>query len=100
MPLISMRNYVAISVRGPSRVVAEIMERQVAVTALGACDLTRLQELLHELGDVERMVSRVGLGTASPRDLAKLRHGLGPLPAIRASRPRRPRSAAALPGCR
>jgi DNA mismatch repair protein MutS len=73
--------------RGPSRKTAEIMQRQEAVGALGKADPTRLRELLGEVGDVERIVSRVGLGSASPRDLAKLRDGLHQLPQIRAQCP-------------
>ena len=73
--------------RGPSRVVEEIMQRQAAVTALGEADLPRLRELIGEVGDVERIVSRIGLGSASPRDLAKLRDALGQLPRIRAHCP-------------
>ena len=70
--------------RGPSRDVEEVTARQQAVTALGATNLDALRGYLAQMGDVERIVSRIGLGSATPRDLAKLRDGLGLLPEIRA----------------
>ena len=41
-----------------------------------------LREELRGVGDVERILSRVALGTARPRDLATLRHALGTLPRL------------------
>jgi DNA mismatch repair protein MutS len=69
--------------RGPSRMVGEIMERQSAVTTLGAGNLGLLRDRIGEVGDLERIVSRVGLASASPRDLANLRDGLSQLGQIR-----------------
>ena len=43
-----------------------------------------LQVLLAEIGDLERILARVALGTARPRDLAVLRDSLTVLPALRA----------------
>lgn len=53
---------------------AEIRRRQQAITDLRS-QPTRLQnirELLRDMGDVERIMARVGVGRASPRDLAGL----------------------------
>ena len=42
-----------------------------------------LRELLRDLGDLERILARIALASARPRDLVQLRAGLGCLPAIR-----------------
>ncbi len=42
-----------------------------------------LHSTLKQVGDVERILSRVALGSARPRDLARLRDALSALPAIR-----------------
>src|SRR6202008_2745189 len=44
-----------------------------------------LREHLHGIGDVERILSRVALRSARPRDLTQLRTSLGMLPALRAT---------------
>ena len=41
-----------------------------------------LTEVLAGIGDLERILARLGLRSARPRDLAKLRDGLGQLPAL------------------
>lgn len=41
-----------------------------------------LQQVLRDIGDVERMLARVALKSARPRDLAGLRDALGELPAL------------------
>jgi DNA mismatch repair protein MutS len=41
-----------------------------------------LREQLSGLGDIERVLTRIALRTARPRDLATLREGLGRLPAL------------------
>lgn len=43
---------------------------------------TSLRERLGGLGDIERIVSRIALGTARPRDLTALREALGRAPSI------------------
>ncbi len=43
-----------------------------------------LQELLRSTGDLERILARVALGSARPRDLAQMRHGLAMLPPLQA----------------
>jgi DNA mismatch repair protein MutS len=70
----------------PLRDHGAIRARLRAVAALG--DATRhrdVRDALEPVGDVERILTRVGLGSASPRDLARLRDALAALPAIRAA---------------
>jgi DNA mismatch repair protein MutS len=43
-----------------------------------------LRAALRDIGDIERMLSRIALGSARPRDLTGLRLALGALPALRA----------------
>jgi DNA mismatch repair protein MutS len=44
----------------------------------------RLRESFRALGDLERILSRIALRSARPRDLSTLRDGLGLLPSVRA----------------
>lgn len=71
----------------PLQTMAAIKSRQLAVAALRQCEqkeqLKVLTTQLESLGDIERIVARVTLGTARPHDLVKLRHALGCLPVIR-----------------
>jgi len=48
-------------------------------------DPDALRDVLRGVGDIERMLARVALRTARPRDLAGLREALGRLPALRAA---------------
>ena len=69
----------------PIRSHDEIRARQQAVAAL--LDNYRhevLQPLLKQIGDIERILARVALRSARPRDLAKLRDALLTLPALQA----------------
>ena len=67
----------------PSRQHKELRLRLQAVeTLLHAMSLLELRDLLSRLGDLERIVTRVALGTARPRDLAGLRQSLQLLPLI------------------
>ncbi len=45
-------------------------------------DRARLRDLLKGMHDLERLISRVSLGTAGPRDLVSLGHSLGLLPRL------------------
>ncbi|TDJ42405.1 MAG: DNA mismatch repair protein MutS [Gammaproteobacteria bacterium] len=47
-------------------------------------DAAELCELLREIGDLERILSRVALGSARPKDLAQLRNALRRLPDLKA----------------
>lgn len=67
----------------PLRKQAEIERRQTVVAALADnFQFEAVQESLKQFGDVERISSRVGLGSARPRDLSVLRDSLGLLPAL------------------
>ena len=68
----------------PLRDQPQVRERHRAVAAL--LDTHAFEDLgpaLRKVGDLERIVTRIALGNASPRDLAKLRTALGVLPDIR-----------------
>ena len=68
----------------PLRDRAAINRRLDAVGLLLAASLRDpLQEILGGLGDLERILSRVALRSARPRDLTTLRDGLAVLPALR-----------------
>ncbi len=70
--------------RAPSRVIEEVLDRQAAVSEIVHSHLDKsLGSLLCEFGDTERIVSRLALRSASPRDLVKLRRSLSLLPDIR-----------------
>nr|VFJ43419.1 MAG: DNA mismatch repair protein MutS [Candidatus Kentron sp. DK] len=45
-------------------------------------EIEAAQALLKDIGDMERILARVALGSARPRDLAQLRRGLGILPGL------------------
>lgn len=62
-----------------------LRERHHAVqTLLDTRRFEPLRERFRALGDLERILARVALRSARPRDLSTLRDGLGALPAIRA----------------
>src|SRR5690606_31777152 len=44
-----------------------------------------IRELFRGLGDLERILSRIALRSARPRDLSTLRDGLGMLPGVRST---------------
>jgi DNA mismatch repair protein MutS len=54
-------------------------------TLIEASRHTALAESLRGVGDLERILSRIALRSARPRDLAQLRTALGVLPALHAS---------------
>lgn len=67
----------------PLRSHARINDRLNKVTALidsGAW--SNLQPLLNDIGDMERILARVALGSARPRDLTRLRQALTTLPRV------------------
>ncbi|MGH8273451.1 MAG: DNA mismatch repair protein MutS [Gammaproteobacteria bacterium] len=69
--------------REPLRDRAPLNARLDATEALDAGEnLTILRERLRGLGDVERILTRAALGTATPRDLARLGGALARIPAI------------------
>ena len=52
-------------------------------TLLDSQQIMVIHELLHEIGDIERILARVALRSARPRDLAHLRDALATLPTAR-----------------
>jgi DNA mismatch repair protein MutS len=62
-----------------------LRQRYQCITRLSEGHLhADLHELLHGIADVERILARIALKSARPRDLAGLRDSLGQLPAIQA----------------
>ena len=67
----------------PIRQIQQLQQRQNTIKALLAQDLvSELQPLLQQVGDMERILARVALRTARPRDLTRLRTALEQLPWI------------------
>ena len=63
-------------------------DRLDAVSALGKdYQFEPLRAVLREISDLERILSRVALGSARPRDLSRLGHSLGILPDLRSRLP-------------
>jgi DNA mismatch repair protein MutS len=70
----------------PIRDRATLLARQQGIAVLHEQATTAaLASLLAEVGDLERILARVALRSARPRDLAQLRDGLGQLPALKRS---------------
>ncbi|WP_409310052.1 DNA mismatch repair protein MutS [Pectobacterium sp. B1J-3] len=67
----------------PSRDIAALTQRQLAITALQPI-APDLQPTLRQVGDLERILARLALRTARPRDLARMRHAFQQFPDIRA----------------
>jgi DNA mismatch repair protein MutS len=67
----------------PLRLKPHLIERQQAVTECLTSNLDdALQKMLTHMADVERIVSRIALRSARPRDLTNLRQTLAYLPAL------------------
>lgn len=58
------------------------MRQHVVETLIAQYRFEQLHPLLHEIGDIERILARVGLRSARPRDLARLRDALLVLPQL------------------
>jgi len=68
----------------PLRDHAAILLRQQVITQLiSHCLIENIQECLQEIGDIERITSRIALSSARPRDLTKLRDSLLALPRLK-----------------
>jgi len=62
-----------------------ISQRQLAVSEfIESLDQQKVHELLRKSGDIERILTRIALNSARPRDLVRLRTALHCLPAIEA----------------
>ena len=69
----------------PSRDLKVIEQRQTIIAHLIESELyTELSEQLKEVGDIERVIARLALLSARPRDLVKLRNAFNLLPEIQA----------------
>lgn len=67
----------------PLRDHTEIQQRQQAIKQLQEDELFELiSSSLKQIGDMERILSRIALRSARPRDLARLRDSLGALPEL------------------
>jgi len=67
----------------PLRDLTILTNRQNAIEQIIATDLhLDIQPTLKGLGDIERIVSRIALGSARPRDFVRLRHALQALPEL------------------
>ncbi|MGF1612570.1 MAG: DNA mismatch repair protein MutS [Gammaproteobacteria bacterium] len=71
--------------RRPLRNQVELRHRYHCIERLLAeADIEALHQGLRHIGDLERILARIGLRTARPRDLTQLRRTLGALPNLRA----------------
>ena len=71
-------------IQRPLRSTATLMGRYQALDAMIAtATVSVLQDALHGIGDVERILSRVALRSARPRDLRQLCEALSRLPELR-----------------
>ncbi|MEG9530920.1 DNA mismatch repair protein MutS [Mannheimia indoligenes] len=67
----------------PIRDYAKLQERQQTIAAIIEHDrVGDLQPLLQQVGDMERILARVALRSARPRDLTRLRTALAQLPEV------------------
>lgn len=67
----------------PIRDHQELRQRHASVTALSENrDYTALHDTLNHIGDIERILARVALKSARPRDLARLRDSLAVIPTL------------------
>ncbi len=65
----------------PTRDNSVLTHRQEAIGVLQTFS-SELQEPLRQIGDLERIIARLALRTARPRDLARMRHAFQQLPEI------------------
>lgn len=63
----------------------ELSARQLAIGALLEGDYPQLQAQLKQIGDIERIMARLALRSARPRDFARLKLALNALPELQAS---------------
>lgn len=68
----------------PLRDLSVVSARHKAVAALMHADERAIRNALRNIGDIERITTRVALRTARPRDLSALRDSLSQLPALQA----------------
>lgn len=61
------------------------LRQQAVATLIDQYRFETLHPLLHEIGDIERILARIGLRSARPRDLARLRDALMTLPRLQST---------------
>lgn len=67
----------------PLRDHQKLIERQAAITEIMAKEIhANLYDILRGIGDLERILARIALRSARPRDLTQLRRAFGLLPEI------------------
>lgn len=66
----------------PARDTSILNHRQHCITALQD-QYSALQPVLRQVGDLERILARLALRTARPRDLARMRHAFQQLPELK-----------------
>ena len=70
----------------PLRDLAVLEARQDSISCLlDGYRFEQLQPQLKDIGDIERILARIGLRNARPRDLARLRDALAALPALQSA---------------
>ncbi|GIS20355.1 MAG: hypothetical protein CM15mP120_22710 [Pseudomonadota bacterium] len=70
----------------PSRDLNTVQQRQQWVTqGLSENAFLQVRETLQPIGDLQRILTRIDLGSAQPRDLARLRETLKQLPLVYAA---------------
>lgn len=67
----------------PLRDQQQVRDRHDAVSALQQLDLANFKRQLRQIGDLERILTRVALRSARPRDLARIRSALEQLPELK-----------------
>ncbi|PWW15231.1 MULTISPECIES: DNA mismatch repair protein MutS [Pseudidiomarina] len=60
-----------------------LQQRYEAVASLQHSELAELKRVLRQVGDLERIITRIALRSARPRDLARLRQALQSLPKLK-----------------
>ncbi|MEA1889613.1 MAG: DNA mismatch repair protein MutS [Pseudomonadota bacterium] len=70
----------------PERDISLLQERHQAIDAMmNSTDIEHLNSILRHIGDIERVLPRIALRSARPRDLSTLRQALTQLPDIHAA---------------
>lgn len=62
----------------------ELIQRQDGIQALMDCGVGELTDALKHIGDIERIMARLALRSARPRDFSRLRNALNALPELQA----------------
>lgn len=66
----------------PSTSQSEIAERHKTINSLLSSDIEAFQDILKQIGDIERVLARMALRSARPKDFARLSIALASLPSL------------------